>query len=298
MAKRIDLKLGFQCNNVCSFCVQGDKRHRYAPKPLEEVYSCLEEGRYSGAEGVVFTGGEPTVHATLLPGIQRAKKLGYTTIQIQSNGRRFADETFLKSLIEAGANEFSPALHGAHARTHDMQVGVKGAYQHVLQGLQLLQKYRQKVIMNTVITQQNMRELPMLAHLFVKLGVFQMQFAFVHILGSAAKNYEVVVPKKSEVMPYVHKALRIAKDGGVFAMTEAIPLCFMQGYEEHVAEQYIPETTVFDAEHVTESYTAYRQGEGKLKPECCRECSLFHECEGPWKEYIELYGDGELHPVL
>jgi hypothetical protein len=39
----------------------------------------------------------------------------------------------------------------------------------------------------------------------VKLKINQFQFAFVHILGSAAKNKEKVVPKKSDVIPYVHK---------------------------------------------------------------------------------------------
>jgi MoaA/NifB/PqqE/SkfB family radical SAM enzyme len=116
MSKRLDVKLGFNCNNHCTFCVQGNKRELYSPRKQEEIYRILEEGREKGAEDIVFTGGEPTVHKTLLESIRRAKALGYGRIQIQSNGRAFSLRNFTESLIEAGANEFSPSIHGARQK--------------------------------------------------------------------------------------------------------------------------------------------------------------------------------------
>ena len=32
MSKRVDVKVGFSCNNYCKFCVQGDKRDRFEDK--------------------------------------------------------------------------------------------------------------------------------------------------------------------------------------------------------------------------------------------------------------------------
>jgi hypothetical protein len=45
-------------------------------------------------------------------------------------------------------------------------------------------------------------------------------------------------------------------------MTEAIPFCLMKGYEWAIAEyNFMPETTVVDAEYRTESYAEYRWNE-------------------------------------
>jgi hypothetical protein len=63
-------------------------------------------------------------------------------------------------------------------------------------------------------------------------------------------------------------------------MTEAIPFCLMQGYEWAIAEyNFMPETTVVDAEYRTESYTDYRLTEGKAKREECKKCSKYNICE-------------------
>ena len=57
-----------------------------------------------------------------------------------------------------------------------------------------------------------------------------------------------------------------------------------------MAERIIPETTVYDAEITIESYTTTRREEGKAKGPRCKDCARFKDCEGPWKEYPELYG--------
>ncbi|MDD3119938.1 MAG: radical SAM protein [Candidatus Gracilibacteria bacterium] len=296
--KRIDLKVGFDCNNMCLFCVQGDKRFKHKPRTKEEIFAKLEEGKKDGATGVVFTGGEPTVHPDIIEAIKYAKKIGYTSIQIQTNGRAFADYNYCLELIEAGVNEFAPSLHGFNPETHDMLVGVPGAWKKTVVGLANLQKLKQFVLMNTVITKQNYKELPNLATLFIKLGVSQFQLAFIHILGSADKNKIEIVPKKSDIIPYVHKALDIGKKCGIICMTEAVPFCLMKGYEWAIAEyNFMPETEVFDAECTIESYAEYRWNEGKAKGSQCKICKYKNICEGPWKEYPEIYGWDEFIAV-
>ena len=125
----------------------------------------------------------------------------------------------------------------------------------------------------------------------------QFQFAFVHILWSAKKNKEAIVPKKSDVLPYVHKALYLAKKAGIHAFTEAIPYCMMKGYENSISENIMPETTVLDAEYKIDSYADYRWTEGKSKSEKCKECNKYNICEWPWKEYPEIYGWDEFIPI-
>jgi MoaA/NifB/PqqE/SkfB family radical SAM enzyme len=296
-ASRVDIKIGFACNNRCEFCVQGDKRLQHGPRPFEQMRADLEDGRRRGASGIVITGGEPTIHATVLAVARLAREMGYVTVQIQSNGRMFSHLPFCEQAIAAGANEFALALHGASAQTHDRLTRAPGAFRQVVTGIRNLVRLEQRVLTNTVITSVNYRELPAIARLLVQLGVLQYQFAFVHILGTAATNASWLVPRKTEAMPFVKAGLDVGIRAGIRCMTEAIPFCFLPGYEAHVAEQIIPRTVVFDADVTLEDYTAYRQTEGKAKGPMCRRCVYFERCEGPWAEYPLLFGWDELRPV-
>jgi len=295
--KRVDLKIGFYCNNRCAFCVQGDKRSRFAPKSLREIETLLREGRDKGADSLVFTGGEPTIHETFLDAVRLGRELGYEVIQIQTNGRKFVYPDFCRKLADAGANEFGPSLHGSRPEIHDFLTGAPGAFLQTVAGIRNLKRMGLRVLTNTVITRANYRDLPDLARLFVKLGVDQFQFAFVHILGTAAKNRSWLVPRKVLIEPWVKGALDVGVAAGRVVMTEAIPYCRMSGYERYVAERIIPETVVYDAEATIESYTRVRREEGKTKGSECRKCAYFAECEGPWKEYPELFGWDEFPPI-
>jgi radical SAM protein with 4Fe4S-binding SPASM domain len=296
--KRVDIKIGFNCNNLCQFCVQGDKRYKFKNKTLAEIKKSLKEAQEQGSEGVVFTGGEPAIHPDILAAVSFAKDLGFEVIQIQSNGRMFAYLDFCKKLIKAGVNEFSPALHGSKPEIHDELTCSPGAWQQVIQGIKNLKSLNQYVLTNTVINSKNYQDLPDLAKLFVNLGVDQFQFAFVHILGTAAKNKDWLVPKMSEVMPFVKQGLNIGINAGKVVMTEAIPYCLIQDYKDYIAEKIMPETRVVDAEGIIESYAYYRWNEGKAKRKECEACKYFKICEGPWKEYPEIYGWEEFKPVI
>ncbi|MDE2491370.1 MAG: radical SAM protein [Elusimicrobia bacterium] len=297
MIERIDLKVGFRCNNHCSFCVQGDKRKTLPAKELDELRASLEDGRRSGADGVVFTGGEPTLHSGLLELVRYAKSLGYASIQIQSNGRAFCYEKFVRALIDAGVDEFGPSLHGPSPKVHDGLTCAPGSFLQTVTGIRVLKSLGQRVITNTVITAENFRLLPEIAQLLVSLGVDQYQFAFIHLTGHAGQNKEWITPRKSEIEPWVKRGLDVGLRAGRRAMTEAIPYCFMSGYEECVAERIIPTTKIFDAAQVVEDYTRARRSEGKAKGPRCRECVYDAVCEGPWREYAELFGWDEFVPV-
>lgn len=294
--KRIDLKTGFLCNNDCHFCVQAHKK-KFGNKNTDELKSCLSQAAQEGYQSVVFTGGEPTIRPDIIDLVKYAKSSGFSTIQIQSNGRRFANIDFCKALISAGANQFNPAIHGHNPKIHDYLTQANGAFKQTVKGIINLKKSNQRVLTNTVITQTNYNYLPQIALLLVKLKVDQLQFAFVHAVGNAWKNFDSVVPRKLLVAPYAKRALNIAINSGVIAMTEAIPYCFMSGYESYVAEDRIPDTKIFDLDSVVENFTETRKIECKIKAAKCQSCKYFKKCEGPWKEYPQHFGWSEFKPV-
>lgn len=295
--KRIDIKITFSCNNHCDFCAQGDKRSRIKMKSFEEISEILKLAKSNGIEGVVFTGGEPTLHPDIIKIVRFAKKLGFIDIQIQSNGRSFAYYGFCKELKDAGVNQMGPSIHGSRSEIHDKLTNSPGSFKEVVQGIINCKRLDMYVLTNSVITSINYKDLPELAKLLVYLKVNQYQLAFVHIIGTAWENRNWIVPKKSVIMPYVYKALDIGIKNRVLCYTEAIPYCFMKGYENCVAERIIPEGPVADADIFVENYGDYRRNQGKVKHEKCKKCYYYKICEGPWREYPEIYGWSEFKPV-
>ncbi len=296
--KRADIKVWFACNNQCDFCVQWDKRKKFKQRTLEEIKSILDREYKQWARALVFTWWEPTIHTKLIESVEYAKEIWYKQIQIQSNGTRFWNIDYSKKLVKAWVTEFSPSIHWFKPETHDKQVKHPWAWQKVIKWIINLRKLNQRIIINSVITKENYKQAPELASLLIKLGVNQFQFAFVHILWSADKNKDIVVPKKTNIMPYIKKALDLAKKAKIPAFTEAIPYCLMQWYEYAIAEQIIPEMSISDAEARVDSYTDYRWNEWKAKREDCKKCIKYNICEGPWKEYPDIYGWEEFIPIL
>ncbi len=293
--KRVDIKTGYLCNNNCLFCVQADNK-KYKNKDYDIILENLKSGIRSGCEGVVFTGGEFTIRSDCLRLVNEAKKMGYKLIQIQSNGRMFSSVDFCRRIIHAGATEFSPALHGHKREIHDFLTGAE-SFNQTLQGIKNLKKLGQYIIVNHVIVKPNYRFAKEFAELMVDLKVDQFQYAFVHACGNARLNFENMVPRISLAMPFVRKGLDVAIANNSRVMVEAVPLCFMQGYEEYISEMYIPETRLEEYVRTVEDFKESRVSNMKLKGPQCKECKYFNECEGLWREYPERFGFDELVPV-
>jgi len=289
--KRVDIKTGFVCNNNCRFCVQAHKKH-LGNRTTEEIKKDLEKAR-KRCDSVVLTGGEPTIRKDIIKLVSYAKELSYKTIQIQTNGRMFSSVDFCKQMIKAGTNEFSPALHGYCAEQHDFLTRSLGSFNQAVKGIKNLKILGQYVITNTVVVKPNYRNCPQIARLLVKLCVDQFQFAFVHPVGNAWKNYDSIVPLMSLAAPYIKKGLQIGIDADVGVMAEAMPYCMMKGYENYVSERVIPETEIIDIDMVIDDYKSVRIKEGKAKFPQCKECSYDKICEGPWKEYSKRKGNKE-----
>jgi len=117
-------------------------------------------------------------------------------------------------------------------------------------------------------------------------------------LGSAAKNFDNIVPRMALVTPYLKRAIDIGRYFKKEVMTEAIPYCFLQGYEDCISENIMPNMKIFDLNFIVSDFTKARVAEGKLKGPNCRKCKYFKVCEGPWREYPQKFGWDEFKPIM
>jgi MoaA/NifB/PqqE/SkfB family radical SAM enzyme len=294
--KKLDLKTGFLCNNNCKFCVQADNKctgNREFKEVVKDLKSCRKR-----CECVVFTGGEVTIRNDFIELVKIAKELDYKVIQIQTNGRMFCSLDFCKKVIDAGATEFSPALHGYCAEQHDFLTSSEGSFKQTVKGIKNLKSLGAKILTNTVVVKSNYRDIEKIAKLLVMLDVDQFQFAFVHAMGNAWNNRKSIVPRMSLVAPYMKKGLQVGIDAGKKVMTEAVPYCMMKGYEDYIAEKFIPETEIRGKKFQnTNDFNTQKKMFGKVKFPQCEKCKYDSICEGVWDDYAKIYGGEEFEAV-
>jgi len=294
--RRADVKVGFACNNRCLFCAQGDRRDACAVVPFDDLLRRLAEVRRT-TSSLVLTGGEPTVHRRIVALVEAAARLGFDPIQLQTNGRLLAYPRVLDALVTAGLTEVSPSLHGSSPGVHDALTRAPGSWEQSVDGIRNALASGLPVVTNSVITRDNTGDLPELVALLARLGVRRAQLAFVHPVGTAAQEFDRVVPRLPDVSEALLRARAIAIVAGVSLVTEAVPYCFLRGMEELCVEAMIPSTTVVEMRGEVCDYSRWRVAEGKAHGPPCEGCAARVRCEGPWREYPERFGWGEFTPL-
>ena len=302
---RIDLKVGYSCNDACVHCVVDDFRdvlrhtRRRQDKTTEDLKAEITDGRTRGDE-LVVTGGEPTIRRDLVELLRHARELGFR-ILIQSNGRGFADPELARQVNELGEISYCIALHGPEARIHDAVTCRPGSFDETVRGIRNLVAVGGTVYSKVVLSRTNYEVLPETCRSLVELGVSHVSIAFPHALGRARKLWDEVVPRYTEVVPYVHRALDLLRAAGRTGDAETFLYCHMEGYEAHITEimqqleDYV-ELNQYGSDRGVENWSRVRW-EIKTKFPPCRSCRFDPVCEGPWTEYAEAFGGGEFVPV-
>jgi MoaA/NifB/PqqE/SkfB family radical SAM enzyme len=301
--KKTVIIVGYHCNNRCQFCIDAEKRNCIA-KTTEEIKAEMIKARKRGTTYLEIIGGEFTIRPDAIPLVSFAKKLGFKTIAMSTNGRMYSYLDYAKKMIKAGLTDVIFSIHGHNGKLHDSLTRSPGSFKQLLKGLANFKKLGFKNIgSNTTIVKPNYKFLPQIGQFIYNRGIRNSEFIFVDPSSGGAKtNFFKLVPKISEIAPYVKKCLDIAKRRKVFHWTiRYVPLCYFEDYLDQVSE--LLEVKKFHTEHFAPDFQNYdvensRRIVGRAKTAKCSRCKLFNECEGIWKEYLKHYGDKELKPIL
>jgi len=297
--KKIDVKIGYSCNNHCKFCIQESRRNLRNNQTTEDVKSVLVKEK-ENFEEVVFTGGEVTIRDDIFELIRYAKNCGYRTVRIQSNGRMFSYLDFCQKMIDAGADEFMLSIHGSTSQIHDSLTCAKGSFEQTLKGIRNLKKINKNVYVNSVVNKKNYHDLSNLAKVLIEIKVDSYQFAFMHINPIIQKNAKLIkeiVPRYNEVRLYVEQALQAGIDADIQVRAEAFPFCTLdEKYHGNISENYAADSFIYENKRISDFKKAKQDGV-KTKGEKCKQCKFYGKCEGPWCEYPKIFGFEEFKPI-
>ena len=300
--QKLVLFTGFSCNSHCHFCIDLNKRD-LPDKSTGKILEELVRAKAEGVEYLELIGGETTIRRDFLPVVRAAKKLGFKDIVVVTNGRMLAYPEFARETVAAGVTDLVFSIHGPDAKLHDELTYAPGSFDELLRGVANARAAGlERIFGNCTVVKQNMRRLPEIAELFLRLGIHHVEFIFVDpSYGGAYTNFHGLVPRVSEAAPFMREALEVGRRGGTRDfVVRYVPLCHFPDHLDQVSE--LREVATFRTRHWAPDFTnddvgAGRVAAGRAKTERCAGCSLFDRCEGLWNEYLRRVGDEELSPV-
>lgn len=298
--KKIVLFTGYACSNHCRFCIDADKRNlpsRSTAELIREIYAAAAKG----ADILEMIGGESTMRRDFRLLVKTAKKLGIKEVLCATNGRAFADKEYARSVLEAGLDSVIFSLHGPSAKIHDMLTEAPGSFDELCRGIENFMALGCKRIYgNTAVVKQNFRFLPEIAKIYARRRFTNVEYIFVDpTYGGAFNDFDAIVPKISEVAPFIRKAIDIGMDAGLTQWkARYVPLCHFPEHLDHISE--INERQLYVSEHWAQDFinedSIGSRNISRRKGIPCKSCALASVCEGLWNVYLDHYGEEEMNP--
>lgn len=217
------------CNNRCIFCLDGDLKDK-KNKTLAEIRKELQEGIKEGCTRLVLSGGEATIHPDFIKVVQLGKKLGYTRVQVISNGRMFSYKNFVNDAVKGGLDEITFSIHGHTKDLQDKLTGIDGTFEQVVKGIKNALKQNIIVNVDIVLNKMNVEHFPEIIQFLLNLGIMEFDVLQITPFGRASNGslfYDI-----KENMPAIRKGLDTALKAGAVVWTNRFPPQYLEGYEE------------------------------------------------------------------
>ncbi len=203
------------CNLTCGHCLVSSGPDEIPGPPAEIVRRALREAAALGARRFYFTGGEPFFRKDL-PDLIRfiTEDLGGELI-ILTNATLFAGR--LKEALPSFSRDrvkFQVSVDGARPETNDPLRGA-GNFRKALAGLRLLADLGFETSLTTVVTRQNLEELPGLAVLAKQHGARAQHLMWPHRRGRALASGNGFFPDPARLVRQVLLTADAARSEGI-----------------------------------------------------------------------------------
>ncbi len=278
--KRNWVRLSYDCNNHCTFCLDTNA-HDGTMRNNMDIKVQIVEGRKKGADRLILSGGEPTMHPNFLDFVKLGKRAGYRKVQTVTNGRMFNYPAFLETAAKNGLDEITFSLHGHTAKLHDALVGTPGAFVEETAGLKAALASRRFIVnVDIVINKMNIRHLPEMLETFIGWGV--QEFDLLHIIpfGNAwTEARDHLFYDLPENLPYLQKAFAYARRPDIHIWLNRFPPPYTEGFEDLIQDPYKLNDEVRGRREEFDRYLSLGKKLSCREPDRCRYCYLQNLCD-------------------
>ncbi len=177
-----------KCNLKCKHCYVNPSQHGSQSLSISRIETWLKAFSDKGnAANVIFLGGEPTLHPDLPQAIKIARKLGYGSVTVDTNGYLFND--VLDKVAPKEVDYFSFSLDGPDPATNDPIRG-KGCFEKCTAGIRQAVSKGFRASLIYTVSGENIGQLHRMPPLLEQLGVQRFFIQVIGIRGESAKAVE------------------------------------------------------------------------------------------------------------
>lgn len=262
-----------QCNQNCLFCSAQGRKEESGKRFLEKMINQIKDG-------LVISGGEPTLSPDLFWIIKKAKDKDLS-VELQTNGNTLYYKDLARKLVEAGVDLFNINFSSHLPLINDWISQTEGLFKNKVEGIKNLQKRNANIRLTHVICALNYKNIEDFV-VYVRKNfpkINYIQFSFIKIVGAAKKNPKILV-NYQKVQPHLLKALNRCQKYGIDFLVDHIPPCYLGNYKNH----HIDYQKISGGEKPEYSLRE------KVKISECHPCSWFDYCCGIRKDYIKFFG--------
>jgi MoaA/NifB/PqqE/SkfB family radical SAM enzyme len=307
--RRVHIMTSGSCNNNCVFCcdrdpgikIRGRNRLRYGTDHLPLSGFLKESAKPGDIDSIMFTGSEPTLNPELPLFVQYAKKAGYRSIALQTNGRRLCYFDFCQVLIKKGLTEVDVSLHGSKKEIHDALTRSSGAFAQTYKGLTnlCLLKGTHSFNLNVTftVTRLNAGDIYDFIKMVSSLGsVDRLIFNTLMCTGNAYRYLSQLFIAYSDIAHTARQALRRFRKSSSYRKDMTIqlgplPLCLASGIIDSIS--FSEDIVQLRDKKLRE----IQRGQKFSKRDECKPCIYYTCCEGIDSVYEQRKGWQEFIPV-
>ncbi|MBI5489742.1 MAG: radical SAM protein [Deltaproteobacteria bacterium] len=284
------------CNQRCLFCSNPENQRLVGVGEFREQVRDLVA---SGHDGVLLTGGEPTLHPRLPELVRLATRAGLAA-RIITNGQETSRPGVLDALRRAGLRHLHVSLHSHLASVQDRIARHPGSRARVARTLRAAARLGMATDVNIVLNALNLPHLERTAAWLVR-GFSRVRHVVFNGLdphtNRVAEN-PWIVPKLADLELPLVRTLDLLHRAGRSFRVERVPLCYL-GEWAHVSTEtrkivkgegrvihFLDEKGRFAADSFVHGKAA-----------CCAVCTADPVCAGLYS-MDEFYSSSELYPLF
>lgn len=185
-ARNIFFHILTQCNLKCRHCYINPEQHGKEMLSSGTIEKWLKELIHEKKQSnLIFIGGEPTLHPDLCLLIRAARKIGYGSITVDTNG--FFYNHILEKVTPDEVDYFSVGLDGSCKEVNDLIRG-KGSYSKCVAGIEKALAKGFRVSLIYTVSQLNIRDLKNVPNFLNALGIDRFFIQVIGIRGRSAQE--------------------------------------------------------------------------------------------------------------
>ena len=303
LTKRYCLDIGRGCNAKCKFCYYANTP-MVGFKSLYDIKIELKTAIEQGNNELEYTGGEPTICPHILETIEYAKKIGFRSQRIITNG--LASTQQFKKMVDKGCRQFLLSLHG-YGDTLNGLTQVPTSWKKMNETIATLKELDVQLFGNITMLKQNKDELLKVTKFCVEHGFSGINYINwnEHYSSQAESKKEHEFQEKVSILaPKLMRAIDYAVEHKLWVNVRYFPMCLVdEKYRKYIVNNpiYLFDDLEWAPKDVLKNNDNYQKYNRNLQfqindnaNEKCSVCGIRNVCGAVNKAYSVSNGVDEL----